>query len=102
MYSIVTGGGRGIGAAVSRLAATRGYAVYVNYRTDGEAAREVVQAITDEGGTALAVAADVSRQAEVERLFQTVDRELGRVTALVNNVGVVAPQGRVDQVDSSG
>jgi NAD(P)-dependent dehydrogenase (short-subunit alcohol dehydrogenase family) len=96
---IVTGGGRGIGAAVSRLAATRGYAVCVNYRSDAEAAREVVQAITDEGGTALAVAADVSRQAEVERLFQTVDRELGRVTALVNNAGVVAPQGRVDQLD---
>jgi NAD(P)-dependent dehydrogenase (short-subunit alcohol dehydrogenase family) len=96
---IVTGGGRGIGAAVSRLAAARGYAVCVNYRSDEEAAREVVQAITAEGGTALAVAADVSRQAEVERLFQTVDRELGRVTALVNNAGVVAPQGRVDQLD---
>src|ERR687889_1878896 len=95
----VTGGGRGIGAAVSRLAAARGYAVCVNYRSDAEAAQEVVQAITAEGGTALAVAADVSRQTEVERLFRTVDRELGRVTALVNNAGVVAPQGRVDQLD---
>jgi NAD(P)-dependent dehydrogenase (short-subunit alcohol dehydrogenase family) len=97
--AVVTGGGRGIGAAVSRLAAARGYAVCVNYRSDAEAARKVVQAIASEGGTAIAVAADVSRQAGVERLFQTVDRELGRVTALVNNAGVVAPQGRVDQVD---
>lgn len=96
---VVTGGGRGIGAAVSRLAATRGYAVCVNYRTDAEAARKVVQAIASGGGAAVAVAADVSRQAEVERLFRTVDRELGRVTALVNNAGVVAPQGRVDQLD---
>jgi NAD(P)-dependent dehydrogenase (short-subunit alcohol dehydrogenase family) len=96
---VVTGGGRGIGAAVSRLAAIRGYAVCINYRTDAEAARKVVQAIAAEGGTAVAVAADVSRQAEVERLFRTVDRELGRVTALVNNAGVVAPQGRVDQLD---
>ncbi len=96
---MVTGGGRGIGAAVSRLAAIRGYAVCINYRTDAEAARKVVQAIAAEGGTAVAVAADVSRQAEVERLFRTVDRELGRVTALVNNAGVVAPQGRVDQLD---
>src|SRR3712207_2138692 len=96
---LVTGGGRGIGAAVSRLAASRGYAVCVNYRTDAEAAHDVVQAITGEGGTAFAVAADVSRQAEVERLFQTVDREFGRLTALVNNAGVVAPQGRVDQID---
>jgi NAD(P)-dependent dehydrogenase (short-subunit alcohol dehydrogenase family) len=96
---LVTGGGRGIGAAVSRLAASRGYAVCVNYRTDAEAARKVVHRIAAEGGSAFAVAADVSRQAEVERLFRTVDRELGRVTALVNNAGVVAPQGRVDQLD---
>ena len=96
---LVTGGGRGIGAAVSRLAASRGYAVCVNFRADADAAQQVVQAITAEGGTAIAVAADVSRQAEVERLYRTVDRELGRVTALVNNAGVVAPQGRVDQVD---
>jgi NAD(P)-dependent dehydrogenase (short-subunit alcohol dehydrogenase family) len=96
---LVTGGGRGIGAAISRLAAARGYAVCVNYRTDAQAAHSVVAAITSEGGTAIAVAADVSRQAEVERLFQTVDRELGRVRALVNNAGVVAPQGRVDQID---
>ena len=96
---VVTGGSRGIGAAVSRLAATQGYAVCVNYRTGAEAAQKVVQAITAEGGRAIAMAADVSRQAEVEQLFQSVDRELGRVTALVNNAGVVAPQGRVDQLD---
>ena len=96
---VVTGGGRGIGAAVSSLAAARGYRVCVNYRTDATAAESVVRRITSAGGSALGVAADVSRQAEVERLFRTVDRELGPVTALVNNAGVVAQQGRVDQVD---
>ncbi|GAA3635690.1 SDR family oxidoreductase [Kineosporia mesophila] len=96
---VVTGGGRGIGAAVSRLAAARDYAVCVNYRTDAESAGKVVQDIMAKGGEAFAVAADVSRQAEVERLFRTVDGTVGRVTALVNNAGVVAPQGRVDQVD---
>ena len=96
---VVTGGGRGIGAAVSSLAAARGYRVCVNYRTDATGAESVVRRITSAGGSALGVAADVSRQAEVERLFRTVDRELGPLTALVNNAGVVAQQGRVDQVD---
>ncbi len=96
---VVTGGGRGIGAAISRLGAIRGYAVCVNYRVDAAAATALAESITASGGTAIAVAADVSRGAEVEWLFETVDRELGPVTALVNNAGVIAPQCRVDEMD---
>lgn len=86
---IVTGGGRGIGAATALMAAKYGYAVAVNYRRDEQAANAVVQAIEKDGGRAIAVQADVSHEDEVNRLFQTVDEQLGRVTALVNNAGIV-------------
>jgi len=83
---IVTGGGRGIGAATARLAARAGYAVCVNYVRD----RESAEALTNElGKKAIAVAGDVSSEADVLKLFETVDRELGRVSVLVNNAGVV-------------
>jgi NAD(P)-dependent dehydrogenase (short-subunit alcohol dehydrogenase family) len=83
---VVTGGGRGIGAETARLAAQRGYAVAVNYRTNRIAAESLVRKL---GGQAIAVQADVASEPDVVRLFQTVDRALGRVTALVNNAGVV-------------
>ncbi|AZR83574.1 short chain dehydrogenase [Bordetella pertussis] len=98
---IVTGAARGIGAAVALLAARRGYAVCVNYRSRGDAAEQVVQAIRDEGGRALAVAADVADEAQVVRMFETVDRELGRVDALVNNAGVLEAQMRVEEMDAA-
>jgi NAD(P)-dependent dehydrogenase (short-subunit alcohol dehydrogenase family) len=83
---LVTGGGRGIGAATARLAAERGYAVAVNYRDNRSAAESLVSSFK---GKAIAVQADVASEAEVLRMFQTLDRELGRVTALVNNAGIV-------------
>ena len=92
---IVTGGGRGIGAATARLAAERGFDVCVNYRDDAEAAAEVVKSVEAQGRRALVVQADVSREDEVARLFETVDRELGPVTALVNNAGVA---GQIDRL----
>ncbi|BAO71131.1 SDR family oxidoreductase [Bordetella bronchiseptica] len=98
---IVTGAARGIGAAVALLAARRGYAVCVNYRSRGDAAEQVVQAIRDEGGRALAVAADVADEAQVVRMFETVDRELGRVDALVNNAGLLEAQMRVEEMDAA-
>ncbi len=97
---VVTGGGRGIGAATARLAAERGYAVCVNYRSGREAAEAVVADIEAAGGRAIAVAADVSREADVEALFAVVDERLGPVTALVNNAGVLESQIRVEQVDA--
>jgi NAD(P)-dependent dehydrogenase (short-subunit alcohol dehydrogenase family) len=91
---IVTGGGRGIGAATARLAAERGYAVCVNYLRDREAAQKVP-------GAALAVQADISVEAEVVALFQEVDRRLGRVTALVNNAATLEHQMRLDAMDAA-
>ncbi len=98
---LVTGASRGIGAATARLAAARGYAVCVNYRVNQAAADAVVAAIRQAGGQAIAVAADVSDEAEVSRLFATIDATLGPVTALVNNAGILEQQMRVDQMDAA-
>jgi NAD(P)-dependent dehydrogenase (short-subunit alcohol dehydrogenase family) len=95
---VVTGGGRGIGAASARLAAQRGYAVCVNYLRDESAAQNLKNEIERSGGKAIAVAADVSSEADVVRLFETTDRALGRVTALVNNAGIVDRGARVEQM----
>ena len=93
---LVTGGGRGIGAAVARLGAARGYAVGVNYLRDTEAAEAVVAEIGQAGGQALALQADVAREEEVERLFAALDRELPPLTALVNNAGLAGQVSRVE------
>lgn len=98
---IVTGGGRGIGAATARLAAARGYAVCVNYLRNEPAASTVVHEITEAGGRAFAVAADVAREDDVTRLFEDVDRVLGPVTALVNNAGILEKQTRVEHMDAA-
>jgi NAD(P)-dependent dehydrogenase (short-subunit alcohol dehydrogenase family) len=98
---IVTGGSRGIGAATARLGAERGYAVCVNYRANRAAADEVVASIAAAGGTAIAVGADVASEADVVRLFATVDRALGPVRALVNNAGILERQARVDAMDAA-
>ena len=94
---LVTGGGRGIGAAVARLGAARGYAVCVNYRRDAAAADAVVAAIAVAGGRALAVQADVAREDEVERLFTAVDAALPPLTALVNNAGSAGQVNRLEE-----
>lgn len=85
---IVTGAGRGIGAAIARQAAAGGYAVAVNYHSDEAAAQALVAAIRANGGQALAIQADVAVQAEVARLFARTEAELGPPTALVNNAGI--------------
>lgn len=94
---LVTGGGRGIGAATALLAAQRGYAVAVNYSSNSLAADEVVRQIRAAGGTAIAVQADVAIEAQVLALFDRIDTTLGRLTALVNNAGVVDTAQRVDE-----
>jgi NAD(P)-dependent dehydrogenase (short-subunit alcohol dehydrogenase family) len=96
---LVTGGARGIGAATCRLAAEQGYVVCVNYLKNEEAANAVVKAILDAGGKALAVAANVAEEGGVLKLFQTVDRELGRLDVLVNNAGVLARAARLQDMD---
>ena len=98
---VVTGASRGIGAATARLAAARGYAVCVNYLKNRAAANAVVDDIELAGGQAIAVAADVASETEVVKLFKTVDQQLGTVTALVNNVGILETQMRVEDMDAA-
>jgi NAD(P)-dependent dehydrogenase (short-subunit alcohol dehydrogenase family) len=95
---IVTGASRGIGAAVARLAAARGYSVAVNFQSGEVEARKLVNEISGSGGRALAMQADVGREEDIVRLFQTAERELGPLTALVNNAGITGGFARVDAV----
>jgi NAD(P)-dependent dehydrogenase (short-subunit alcohol dehydrogenase family) len=95
---LVTGASRGIGAATAKLAARRGYAVAVNYANNRAAADEVAREIRDGGGRAIAIPADVAHEDQVLSMFDRVDRELGRLTALVNNAGVIDISQRVDEM----
>jgi NAD(P)-dependent dehydrogenase (short-subunit alcohol dehydrogenase family) len=94
---VVTGGGRGIGAATALLAAERGFAVCVNYLKDKDSAVSLIKRI--EKG--IAVQADVSSEADVVRMFDEVDRKLGRITALVNNAGIVDRATRVENMTAA-
>lgn len=98
---LVTGGGRGIGAATARLAAERGYDVCVNYRANAGAADRVVESARQAGARAVAVQADIAVEADVVRLFATCDAELGRVWALVNNAAILETQTRLDAIDGA-
>jgi NAD(P)-dependent dehydrogenase (short-subunit alcohol dehydrogenase family) len=93
---VITGGGRGIGAATARLAAERGYAVCINYRKDAEAAQKLAR----ETG-ALPVQGDVASEADVVSLFRQVDDKLGRVSVLVNNAGIVDRGSRVEAMSAA-
>jgi NAD(P)-dependent dehydrogenase (short-subunit alcohol dehydrogenase family) len=96
---IVTGAGRGIGAATARLAGQRGYAVAVNYRTAQQQAEALAVEIESAGGRAIVVQGDVAEEADVVRLFRIVDDVLGPVTALVNNAGITGPVRKVADID---
>lgn len=94
---IVTGASRGIGAACARRGAEAGYRVVVNYVKNGAAAEAVVAEIEGVGGSAIAIGADVSKRAEIEHLFAETDRHFGRVTALINNAGIVGAVRRLEE-----
>ena len=98
---LVTGASRGIGAATAKLAAQRGYAVAVNYASNREAADAVVHAIVQGGGRAIAVACDVAKEEQILAMFESIDRQLGRLTGLVNNAGVIDVTSRVDQMTAA-
>ena len=98
---IVTGGGRGIGAAISWLAATRGYSVAVNYHSDIPSADALVQEIRRSGGQAAAIQADIGQERDILRLFETSDKILGPLSALVNNAAITGGFARVDAVEAS-
>ncbi len=96
---LVTGGSRGIGAAICRLAADAGYRVAVNYVANPDAAETVVRDIEQTGGEAFAVKADMAEESEILAMFKAVDRRFGRLDALVNNAGIVDRKARVDEMD---
>ncbi|MFY8102517.1 MAG: SDR family oxidoreductase [Ramlibacter sp.] len=95
---LVTGGSRGIGAATALIAAEQGYAVAVNYTANAAAADAVVSRIHAGGGEAIAVQADVAQEDQVLAMFKAIDVRLGRLTALVNNAGVVDVTARVEEM----
>jgi NAD(P)-dependent dehydrogenase (short-subunit alcohol dehydrogenase family) len=99
--AIVTGGSRGIGSATALQLARAGYRVCVNYIVNKEAAVRVVADIESTGGTAIAVQADVSLESDVVSLFEAVDEQLGPLSGLVNNAGILLPQTRVEDMDGA-
>jgi NAD(P)-dependent dehydrogenase (short-subunit alcohol dehydrogenase family) len=99
--ALITGSGRGIGAATALLAAKRGWAVCVNYLSKPDRAEQVVAQIRAGGGKAIAVQADTAKEADVTRLFETIDKELGLLTALVNNAGITGRAGRLETFDAA-
>lgn len=95
---VITGASRGIGAATAVLAAQQGYRICINYHADDQAAEAVLAQVRALGAEAIAVRADASVEDEVVQMFQRVDLELGRVTALVNNAGTIGQQSRVEDM----
>ena len=95
---LVTGGSRGIGAATCLLAAQQGWQVAVNYTHNAQAAQEVVAHIKNAGGQALAIQTDVADEAQVLRMYETIDQQMGRITGLVNNAGVVDVTARLEDM----
>jgi NAD(P)-dependent dehydrogenase (short-subunit alcohol dehydrogenase family) len=96
---LITGAGRGIGAATAKLAAAQGYDVAINYLRDDTAAGEVVSAVQAAGRRGIAIKGDMAREADIERMFATVDKELGRLTHLVYSAGITGGYGRLETAD---
>ena len=97
---IVTGSSRGIGAAIARLAAERGFSVAINFAKGKAEGEEIAQQIVNAGGRAHAIQADVACEEDVVRLFETAERELGAIKALVNNAAITGGFSRVEAVSA--
>lgn len=97
--AIVTGASRGIGAAIARRLSTDGFAVVVNYASSSSEADALVAELNGAGGRAVAVKADVSKAADVRRMFETAEQQLGKVDVLINNAGVIKPTPLADTSD---
>ena len=95
---LVTGGSRGIGAAVSVAAAQHGWAVAVNYASNKEAAEAVVATIREAGGEAIAIPGDVGKPEDIKSIFATIDAHFGHLDGLVNNAGIVGVIQRLDEM----
>lgn len=97
---LITGAGRGIGAATARHLASLGYRIIINYRQDKASAEALLEGIRSKGGQAHVLQADVADQSQVQNMFETIDRELGGLTHLVNNAGVLFKQCSFDGIDA--
>ncbi|WNI26379.1 SDR family oxidoreductase [Streptomyces sp. ITFR-16] len=100
--TVVTGGSRGIGAAVCVRLAADGHDIALGYHSDADAAEAVAEAVRERGGRCVTVRVDTADEADVERLFDTAAAELGPVTGLVNNAGVSGPLGPLAEADAAG
>ncbi|MFG3148404.1 SDR family NAD(P)-dependent oxidoreductase [Streptomyces sp. M41(2017)] len=100
--TVVTGGSRGIGAAVCRRLAEDGHDVVIGYRSDAAAAETVAEEVRAAGRRCLTVAVDTADAGAVDRLFDAAAAELGQVTGLVNNAGISGPNGRLADADPAG
>jgi NAD(P)-dependent dehydrogenase (short-subunit alcohol dehydrogenase family) len=98
---VVTGASRGIGASVARLAGSRGYSVAVNYQSNENAARKLVEEIRSAGGSAIPIRGDVGLEADIIRLFEVAEQALGHIYGLVNNAGVTGGFSRVETLQAS-
>jgi NAD(P)-dependent dehydrogenase (short-subunit alcohol dehydrogenase family) len=97
---LVTGGSRGIGAATARLAATRGFEVAVNYRSDQQAAEKVAADVESAGRKAIVIKGDMAKETDVKRVFEAVDAKFGKLTHLVYSSGITGPVSRVDEIEA--
>jgi NAD(P)-dependent dehydrogenase (short-subunit alcohol dehydrogenase family) len=97
---LITGGGRGIGAATAKRAAEQGYSIAINYKSDEKSAASVVDAIVKGGGKAVAIKGDMAVESDVEHVFKEVDSRLGRLTHLVYNSGITGKNSRVEDVST--
>jgi len=98
--AVITGASRGIGAATALRLASDGYDICVNYISNDAAAFEIVEQVKSQGVRAIPVQADISSEHQVNRLFSTVDAELGRTTVLVNNAALLFKQSRLEQMNA--
>jgi NAD(P)-dependent dehydrogenase (short-subunit alcohol dehydrogenase family) len=98
---LITGAGRGIGAATAKLFAANNYAVCINYKSDTHSAQGIAQQIEQAGGHCICIQADVSQEQDVIRLFDEIDSQLGKVSVLVNNAGILQPQMRLEQMSAA-
>lgn len=98
--TLITGGDRGIGRATALCLASKGHKVCIGYHTRKARAQEVVDMILHAGGKAIAVQADIAQEGQIVEMFQQIDKELGPISGLVNNAGILMPQASIEQLDA--